>query len=112
MEQSRVDMFVASMSEKFPSERLMVVRDQLSRLDDSKLPIIQSIDYKSPITMLLISWFLGVFGVDRFMLGHTGLGIGKLLTCGGLGIWALIDLFLIMGATKEYNYLKFSQVAF
>jgi hypothetical protein len=31
------------------------------------------------------------------------MGIGKLLTCGGLGIWAIIDWFLIMGATREKN---------
>ena len=47
------------------------------------------------ITMLLISWFLGVFGIDRFMLGQTGLGIAKLLTAGGCGVWALIDFILI-----------------
>ena len=35
------------------------------------------------------------------MLGHTGAGIGKLLTCGGFWVWWFIDLFLIMKATKE-----------
>lgn len=50
---------------------------------------------KEFVTTLLISWFLGVLGVDRFYLGYTGLGIGKLLTFGGCGIWALIDFILI-----------------
>jgi len=48
-------------------------------------------------------------GIDRFLIGDTGLGIWKLLTCGGLGIWALVDWFLIMGATREKNFAKFQQ---
>ena len=38
---------------------------------------------------------LGGLGIDRFYLGYTGLGVAKLLTLGGCGIWALIDLVLI-----------------
>ena len=34
--------------------------------------------------------------MDRFYLGYTGLGIAKLLTFGGCGIWALIDFILIL----------------
>lgn len=47
------------------------------------------------VTALLLSIFLGNLGIDRFYLGQTGLGIGKLLTFGGCGIWSLIDLILI-----------------
>ncbi len=46
-------------------------------------------------------WLLGCLGIDRFMRGQVGLGILKLLTAGGCGVWALIDW--IMCITKVYG---------
>lgn len=50
---------------------------------------------KSKQTALFFSIFTGVLGVDRFYLGYTALGVLKLLTAGGAGIWALIDFIRI-----------------
>jgi hypothetical protein len=61
---------------------------------------------KDWLAAVLLSLVVGMLGVDRFYLGYTGLGILKLITCGGLGIWYLIDLILIaMGRLNDADNL-------
>ncbi len=104
MEQQKVDMFLMTNGKFFPEEKIMFIRERLLAMDDTKAALMMSIQFKDPTIALVLSLLIGAYGVDRFYIGDTGVGIGKLLTCGGLGIWAIIDWFLIMGATREKNF--------
>lgn len=110
MQSNKLDVFWASNSKLFPSSKMALVREKLEVLDDSKLLVISSVEYKEPTTMLLISLFLGVLGIDRFMLGETGTGILKLLTGGVCGILTIADWFSITNRTKEYNFKRIMEV--
>ncbi len=109
MDANKVDMFMMSNSKFFEGHNLQAIRERLLALDDEKWPMIQMVQFKDPTTALLISIFAGAYGIDRFYIGDTGMGVGKLLTCGGLGIWAIVDWFLIQGATKQKNLERFNQ---
>ena len=61
---------------------------------------------KGFVPALLLCLFLGVLGIHRFYVGKIGTGILMILTFGGLGIWALVDLVLIaVGSFTDKNGL-------
>lgn len=106
MDSSKVDMFMMSNSKFFDEHQLLQIRERLVNLDDNYWGKLQILQLKDPTTTLIISILIGALGIDRFYIGDTGLGIAKLLTCGGLGIWTLVDWFIIMGATRDKNFEK------
>ena len=64
---------------------------------------------KDWLVTLLLCFFVGCLGIHRFYVGKTGTGIVQLLTCGGCGIWALIDfIVIIMGnfTDAEGKFIK------
>ena len=109
MEQSKIDMFVMNNKECFLPQHWVMIKEKLSNLPADKEAQVLGLSPHNPTTILIISIFLGSLGVDRFMLGVTGLGIAKLLTCGGCGVWTIIDWFLIKGKTYEANFKKFNE---
>ena len=106
MDAQKADMFLMVNGKYFESHLIPQLRERLLAIDDSKWVIIQTVSLKDPTTSIIVSILAGHFGIDRFIIGDTGLGIGKLLTCGGLGIWTIVDWFLIMKATREKNFEK------
>jgi TM2 domain-containing membrane protein YozV len=109
MDAQKVDMFIMTNAKFFESHQLNLIRERLLVLDDSKWVMLSTLQLKDPTTSLIVSILAGSLGIDRFIIGDTGLGIGKLLTCGGLGIWAVVDWFLIQGATREKNMQSIQQ---
>ena len=109
MEAQKVDMFLMTNNKFFEGYQIPQIRERLLQLDDSKFVYLTALNLKDPSTMILVSIFAGHLGIDRFMLGETGLGIAKLLTCGGFGIWTIVDWFIIMGRTRELNFTKLQQ---
>ncbi|WP_186757258.1 TM2 domain-containing protein [Echinicola salinicaeni] len=109
MDAAKVDLFIMTNSKYFEGHQLPLIRQRLLELDDSMWNIVQVLQFKDPTTSLIVSLLGGSLGIDRFIIGDTGKGVGKLLTCGGFGIWAIIDWFMIQGATREKNQLRLQE---
>ena len=109
MDAQKVDMFIMSNGKFFESHHINNIRERLIALDESKWAVLSTTQFKDPTTTIIVSLLAGGLGIDRFMIGDTGLGVGKLLTCGGMGIWTIIDWFMIQKATREKNMQKIQQ---
>ena len=107
MDSQKVDVYMMTAGKKLPAECLPTVRQKLLEADENKLMMLQSTELKDPMISFWLNFFLGGLGAEYFYLGKTGLGVVKLITLGGLGIWSLINLFTIIGTTKNENYQKF-----
>jgi len=99
-------MYIMTNQKFFPAEKIMFLKEKLLSADESKLNLVNAADLKDPTTILLISIFVGSLGVDRFMIGDTGMGVLKLLTAGVCGILTIVDWFTISNKTRELNFQK------
>ncbi len=104
MDSQKVDMYVMTNQKYFPAEKIVFLKQKLLEADESKFALASSVEFKDPTTILLVSLFLGSLGIDRFMLGETGMGVLKLLTGGVCGILTIVDWFSVQKKAKETNY--------
>ena len=109
MEQQQVEQLIAIYGNKLPIESILKKKKKLLSMDYNTASIILA-QAKDPTISIILSIIVGSWGIDRIYIGDVGLGIIKLLTCGGCGIWWLIDLFLIMDATKRKNLLQITEI--
>ena len=109
MESEQLNSILVLLSSKIPAGCIPSVR---ARLEGSNVSAEERMAFTNqlsePTVAIILSIFLGVLGVDRFYIGDTGIGVGKLLTFGGCYIWWLIDIFLIIDATKQKNFERLS----
>lgn len=67
----------------------------------------QPVSTKSRLAAALLCWFLGFLGIHRFYVNKIGTGVLMIVTLGGLGIWVLIDLVMILvGSFRDKDGLK------
>lgn len=104
VDRQKVDMYMMANQHYFPAEKIIFLKEKLYSLTESKFTMLSAIELKNPTTLLIVSLLIGSFGVDRFMLGDTGMGILKLLTGGCCGILTIIDWFTAMNKAKEKNF--------
>ena len=109
MESEQLNSILVVLSSKIPAGCIPSVRARLESSNVSAEEIMALTNQMTePTVAIILSIFLGVLGVDRFYIGDTGIGVGKLLTFGGCYIWWLIDIFLIIDATKQKNFERLS----
>jgi hypothetical protein len=106
MDKSQVNLWLSINQENFAPEDLMVIKQKLESLDEDKLMLLNASTYQKPTTILLIAIFLGW---ERFWLEDIALGVVKILTLYGCGIWWLVDMFTAKKRAQKYNFKKLSQ---
>ena len=99
-----VQAYMLNHGECFDMRVVPTIQKKLAEVDESKAAPLLAMHLQNPTIMLIVAI---VLGWERFFLDDIVLGVLKLLTLNGLGIWWLIDLFSVQRRTHEYNYKLF-----
>lgn len=106
MDKEKVQEYIITHRRFFANEDLFSLRYYLENLDVISWNRVLSLSLQDPDRVRVVSIFAGPIGVDRFMVGDVAGGVIKTLTCGGFGIWAIIDCFIIYRLAQKYNFKK------
>ena len=85
----KLDIWFIQNGKYFPQDSIFNLQDKLSKLPESSIRLLFGLDLKNPTVMLLLCMFLGFFSIDRFMIGHIGMGILR------MGIWLVWFILLV-----------------
>ncbi len=89
---------------------LAVLKSDLYSLSLEELHFFLRTDFVNPNVNLGVSLLTGGLGLDRLVIGQTSAGLLKLITCGGFGVWTVVDWFQIQHLTREYNFKQAEEV--
>jgi|GEM_PF-246750 len=106
MDTNQVNFWLATNAENFAPETHPAVKSKLEEIDNNQLMYLSNASFQKPSTILLIAIFLGW---ERFWLNDIALGIVKIITAYGCGIWWLIDLFTAKKRAQKYNFEQFQK---
>ena len=104
-----INHFLMQNSKNFTTADIAIVKQKLESLTADQIQLLATVDYLDPTINTILSVLVGGLGVDRFLIGQTGMGVLKLITFGGFGIWTIVDWFQISSLTKESNMEKFNE---
>lgn len=98
--------YVSKKINYFPKKEIDRLTRKLYECDPDAFEEIKKCRLKNPTLIQIVSIFLGIYGVDRFLVGDIVYGVLKLLTGGGFLILWLVDIFKIKEAVREENLAK------
>lgn len=111
MNYQEVESFIFENEKFFNQENIPEIKRVLSLCDEATFEEVKKIRLLNPSVIQLVSVFLGVFGIDRFIVGDLLMGIIKLLTCGIFYIGWIVDIFKIKKSARFRNGIKVLDVA-